>query len=170
MSERTLIVDHLKFSYDGLFNASELYQLIGGFFFEKNWDYKEKMNQEVITPSGKQVFIELEPWKSSTDYYKLITKIRMIMTDLKDVEVEHEGKTLKLNQGLVRITFDGYVLSDRWDRWTTQPFTWFLSIIFEKYLFRSHFRKLETWLKSDLDDLLNRIKTFLNTYKYTYKM
>ena len=50
MVERVLIVDHLKFSYEGLFNASELYSLISGWFFEKGWDWYEKMNDEIITP------------------------------------------------------------------------------------------------------------------------
>jgi len=168
MPERTLVVDHLKFSYEGLFNAAELYNVISTFFFEKGWDWYEKLNQEQITPEGKQVNIVFEPWKNVSDYYKLVTKIVFNLTDLKEVEVEHEGKTIRLNQGMVKITFDGYVIGDRKKKWT-KPFFWFLTVILEKYFFHEHLAKFETWIKSDIDDLLYKIKTYLNVYKYTYQ-
>jgi len=165
MAERTLVVDHLKFSYEGLFNAGELYAIMNSFFFEKNYDWHEKLNQEMITPSGKQVYIILDPWKNISDYFKLSTNIKIIMTDLKDVEVEHEGQTLKLNQGLLKITYDGYVVSDRKGRWSKKPIYWFLSIIMEKYFYRNHLEKFETWMKSDIEDLMYKIKAYLNVYK-----
>ena len=165
MAERTLVVDHLKFSYEGLFNAGELYAIMNSFFFEKNYDWHEKLNQEMITPSGKQVYIILDPWKNISDYFKLSTNIKIIMTDLKDVEVEHEGQTLKLNQGLLKITYDGYVVSDRKGRWSKKPIYWFLSIIMEKYFYRNHLEKFETWMKSDIEDLMYKKKAYLNVYK-----
>lgn len=168
MPERTLVVDHLKFSYEGLFNSSELYNLIASFFFEKGWDWQEKINQEIITAQGKQIRIVLEPWKSSSDYYKLIIAIKLHMIDVKEVEVELNGEKLRLNHGIVRITFDGYVVSDRKGKWKRKPTFWLLALILEKYFFRHHYEKFETWLKSDIDDLYSKIKNYLNVFKYTY--
>jgi len=167
--ERDLIVDHLKFSYEGLFNPAELYNLISSFFFEKGWDWYEKLNQELITPSGKQISIVLEPWKSVSDFYKLIIRVKLNMTDLKEVEVESEGTTLRLHHGSVKITFDAYVLSDRHGIWTSKPLLWLFTILSQKYWFKGHFNKMETWVKSDLDDLYTKIKGYLNTFKYTYQ-
>ena len=96
MSERTLVVDHLKLSYEGLFNASELYNIISSWFYEKGWDWYEKMNQELVTPSGKQIRWLFEPWKNISDYYKLVMAIKIHMLDVKQVEVEHEGQKIKL--------------------------------------------------------------------------
>ncbi|MBI2662278.1 hypothetical protein HYX11_02355 [Candidatus Woesearchaeota archaeon] len=169
MSERTLVVDHLKLSYEGLFNASELYNIISSWFYEKGWDWYEKMNQELVTPSGKQIRWLFEPWKNISDYYKLVMAIKIHILDVKQVEVEHEGQKIKLDHGVIRITFDGYVVSDRKGKWTNKPFTWFLSIIFEKYFFREHYSKFELWIKSDVDDLHQKIKSYLNVFKYTYQ-
>lgn len=168
MAERKLVVDHLKLGYEGLFNAGELYSVISTWFFDKNYDWYEKMNQELITPDGKQVRIILEPWKNITDFYKLVFGVKLHLTDIKDVEVEHEGKTLKLSQGVVKVTFDGYVVSDRKKQWHSKPFWWFLSIIMEKYFFQDHYKKAETWMLSDVDDLHDKIKNYLNMFKYTY--
>lgn len=169
MPERELIVDHLKFSYEGLFNPAELYNVINSWFFEKGWDWYEKMNEEQITPTGKQIYLVLEPWKSSSDFYKITIKIKLIMTDLKEVEVEQEGQTLRLHHGLVRITYDAYVIMDRFGTWTHKPLLWLFTIISQKYFFSDHFKRFQTWVESDLDDLNHKIKSYLNVYKYTYQ-
>lgn len=168
MAERKLIIDHLKFKYEGLFNLTELYEIISGWFFEKGWDWYEKINEEQVTSTGKQIRLVLEPWKSISDYHKLAVRIKVNFTDIKEVEVEHRGKKLRLNQGEIRMIFDGYVVSDRKNKWSEKPFYWFLSIIIEKYLLRSPLTRTEKWLKSDVDDLYNKIKDYLNVFKYTY--
>ena len=169
MGERYIVVDQLKFSYEGLFNLTELYTIIPSFFYDKGYDWYEKMNQELVTPKGKQIKLVFEPWKSVSDHNKIFMRIRMNMTDVKDVEVEHDKKTLQLNQGLVRITFDGYVLSDRFNRFAGNPFYWLLSVLGDKYFYRTFFRRFETWIKSDVDDIHNKIKNYLNVYKYHYQ-
>ena len=168
MAERYLVVDRLKFSYEGLFNAAELYNLIASWFYEKGWDWYEKINDEQVTPRGKQITILLEPSKSTSDYYKLQMRIRLHMVDVKDVEVDHEGKVLRLNHGLVRVTFDGYIFADRKDQWSSSPVYWFLSLIFDNYLFKKYFERMDTWIKSDIDDLHDKIKNYLNVFKYSY--
>ena len=67
MSEKFLIIDHLKLSYEGLFNAAELYNVISSFFFGKGWDWHEKLNMERVTPDGRQIYQNFYPWKSITD-------------------------------------------------------------------------------------------------------
>ena len=71
MSDRALVIDHLKFSYEGIFNATEFYALIPEFFYNRNWDWHEKLNEEIITQKGKQIKLVFEPWKSVSDYYKM---------------------------------------------------------------------------------------------------
>ncbi|NQV91650.1 hypothetical protein HQ489_04195 [Candidatus Woesearchaeota archaeon] len=169
MAERNLVIDQLKFSYEGLFNAGELTSLISSWFLEKGWDWYEKLNQEQITPEGKQIRIILEPWKSASDYYKLAVQIKLNMTNIKDVEIQKDNQLLRLDHGVIRITFNGYVVSDRFNKWHSSPFFWFLSIIFEKYFFKNHYNKFETWIKSDVEDLHDKIQNYLNVTKYTYQ-
>ena len=169
MAERHLIVDNLKFSYEGLFNSAELYNLISGWFFDKSWDWYEKINEEQVISSGKQITILLEPWKNITDYYKLVIRLKLNFIDIQDVQIEYKGENLNLNQGLIRMTYDGYVVSDRKEKWQQKPFYWFLSYVLEKYFFRQHFTKAKTWLESDIDDLHTKVKNYLNVFKYTYQ-
>lgn len=166
--ERTLIIDQLKLSYEGLLDLPELYRLIDSWFYEKGWDKYEHMNQELVTSSGRQIRIIMEPWKSISDYYKLVIKIKLHGLDIIDVEIEKDKQKVKLNQGQLRIIFDGYVVSDRQGKWNDKPFFWFLSNIFRKYFFKDYQDKAERWLSSDLDDLYQKIKSFLNVRRYNY--
>ncbi len=170
MADRTIVVNHLKFGYEGLFNVAELYELIASWFYEKGWDWYEKMNQEQITPEGKQIRVILEPWKTITDYYKITIRLKLHCVNLRDVEVEKDGKTIRLSQGQVRILIDGYVISDKEGLWTTKPFWWLFSYIIENYLFPSHLNKAKRWIESDAENLHQKIKTYLNVFKYNYQM
>jgi hypothetical protein len=168
MAERYIVVDRLKLSYEGLFNADELHSLISSFFYEKGYDWYEKMNQVIVTPSGKQIRMILEPWKNISDYYRFIVSIRINIIDLKNAEVKLDKTTVKTNQGTLNIIFNGYVISDRKNKWSEKPLFWFMSIMFEKYFFKEHYQKAETWLKSDVEDLHHKIKGYLNSFTHAY--
>jgi len=166
MVEKKLVIDQLKLSYEGLFDFSELYRLIDGFFFERGYDKVEVVNQEQVTSGGKQIRIIMEPEKGITDYFKLIVKIRLHAIDLKEIEVEKDKAKLRLNQGQLKITFDGYVISDRSGTWEKSPFFWLIRVFSDKFIFRDHYNKAEKWLVSDIEDLQQKIKSFLNLHRY----
>lgn len=169
MAERSLVINRLKYSYEGLFDASEFYNLISSYFYERGWEWYEKMNEEQVTPSGKQIRLVLRPWKDVSDYHKAEIKMKINLINIKEVEVEQSGQQLQLNQGIIKITTDAYILSDRKDKWTIteKPFYWFLALVMERYFYRNYLTKFNNWLKSDVDDLFIRIKMYLNNYKYT---
>ena len=169
MSERRIIIDQLKFSYEGLFNVDELYATIVQWFYEKGWAYYEKINQEQITPTGKHIRIVLEPWKNLSDYHREEIRIKINISDVKEVDVELDGKTLRMHQGLIKIIFDGYLKTDRKGWWSGNILTWWLMYLFDKIFMNDHFKKAETWVESDVQDIYEKIKIYLNTYNYTYR-
>ncbi len=166
MTERDIIIDQLKFQYEGLFNLEELYILITSWFHEKGYDFYERMNQEQITSSGKQIRIILEPWKGITEYYKLCLRLKIHLIDISEVDIEHNGETLNLNQGTIRIMIDAYIISDWRGKWEKKPLHWFLSVLFNKFIFNQHYNKAKNWIEQDVEDLYHQIKSFLNVFKY----
>jgi hypothetical protein len=167
--ERHIIIDHLKFTYEGLCNAPETFALIQEWFNDKGYDWVEKKNQEITTSEGKQLHMVLEPYKNISDYYKLVIKITLNFINLKSLEVEFDGKTIQSQRSTIRMMIDAYVVSDRKQQWHDKPIYWLLSQVLEKYFFKNHFRKAEIWLRSDVDDLMDKFKDYLNTYKYMYQ-
>jgi len=169
VAERYLVVDRLKFSYEGLFNVSEVYAVITNFFFDKGWDYYEKVNQELVTPSGKQFRFVIKPFKSVTDFYKIHILIKLNFFDVKEVEIEHKGQMVRMNQGLMRMMIDAHIQADRKEVWTDGGVKWFLQLIFQKYFFKQHFDQTKDWLESDVSDLYEKVRTYMNSYNYRYK-
>ncbi len=169
MTERRIVIDQLKFSYEGLFNVEELYSTIVQWFYEKGWDWQEDMNQEQVTPQGKHIRIVLSPWKNLSDFHREEMKIKIVLSNVKEVDVEFEGKTLRMHQGLIKIIFDGYLKTDRKGWWSNNIFTWWATYIFDRLLMREHFEKAVAWVESDVQDVYEKIKVYLNSYNYTYR-
>jgi hypothetical protein len=166
MSEREVIVDKVRLSYEGLFSVADFYKMIDEFFEEKNYDKRELKNIERVSPEGKYIEIELLPWKKVSDYAKNEIRVRMMMSNIKDVEVEKDGVKVKLNQGNLQIVFDAYLTTDYENRWESKPYFFFLRTIFDKYLYRPFQSGFQQGVKSDFVELRDRIKAFLNLYRF----
>ena len=166
MSEKKIVVDKLRLTYEGLFSIQDLYKLIDVWFREKGYDKKERIAHERVTPEGKYIEIEIEPWKKYTDYVKSEVKIRMIFSDIREVEVEQEGVKIILNQGKIQMVFDGYLTTDYEHRWEQKPLFFFLRTVFDKYIYRIYTEKYEHHVIEDVNQVHSQIKSFLNLYRY----
>lgn len=166
MGERYTVVDGYSLNYEGLFSVKELYKIIDGIFKELGYDKVEVNNVEVIKPEGKYVEIKLEPYKRLTDYASLSIEILIIMENVKDVEVEKGKHKMKLNQGSITMIIDGYVDTDYENRWETTPLLFFLRVIADKYIYRPFTSGYNGQCKKDVNHVVDRIKSFLNLYKY----
>jgi len=63
------------------------------------------------------------------------------------------------------IVFDGYLESDYENKWESN-FFFFLRVIFDKYIYKSHYTNYQKWLVNDVYDIHGRIQRFLNLYRY----
>jgi len=166
MAEKKLVVDQVRLNYSGLFSVTDLYQLVDNWLREYAYDKYEKKNEEIVTPAGKDIILELRPWMKITDYAKNEIRIRMFMKDVKEVEVEKDGAKIKLNQGDIQIILDGYTVTDYENRWESKPVFVFLRTVFDKYIFKFYTDRFENVLIEDVNHLHMTMKSFLNLYRY----
>ena len=166
MSEKRLIIDQLRLNYSGIFNLGELFRMVDEWFYEKGYDRWEKKNEETVTETGKRIEIELRPWKKITDYAKNEIRLRMFVDNMTDIEADKDGKKTKMNKGDIQMIFDAFLETDYENRWESKPVYYFLRTIIDKYMFRVYTGKFTGNLAADTKDLHQRIKSFLNLYKY----
>jgi len=166
MTERKIVIDTLQLNYQGLFNMNELYIVIDKWFREKGYDKYEKKNFEHVYKDGKQIEIEMEPWKKTTDYAKCIIKTNILVTNLKEVVVKKDGFNVKTNQGKILITFMGFLETDYEGRWESKAWVFFLRSLFDQYIYRVHTDKFESYVAEDTTHLYNTIKAYLNIQRY----
>ena len=168
MSERRLVVDHMRLKYEGLFDLFEFYKLIDNWFREKAFDKRELRNQEHVRPDGKYVELILMPWKKISDYARHVIRIELRVFNLKDVVIERDGNRIKANQGKVDIIIDGYLDTDHEDRWEQKPFYFFMRTLFDKFVYRTYSTQYEELLIENVSQLHTLMKSFLNLYKYQF--
>ena len=121
MSEKKIVVESQVINYEGLFNVRDLYMLIDSLTQQKGYDKVELLNSEQVFSSKKDMVILLDPYKKITDYAKLNLWIKIIMSDIQDVEIEKDGKKIKSNKGKVTIIMQGFLHTDYEHRWEQKP-------------------------------------------------
>jgi len=166
MAERDVVIERYRLTYEGLFNLLDLYTMIDEFFEDKGYDKRERKNIERVTPEGKYIEIQLEPWKKLTDYAKSVIAVRMIFSDIKEVEVEKDGVKVKMNQGKVQFVFDAFLETDYEHRWEMKPMFFFIRTIFDKYIYRSYTISFKNEVANDLNSLIVMCRSFLNLNRH----
>ncbi len=167
MSEKKLVVDHLKLNYNGLFDATGLYQYIDDWLREKGFDKREVRNREHVKPEGKFIELEMQPWKKITDYAQHTIRIEIRMMNLKEVEIQRDRHKVRLNKGKVVVTFDGFLITDYEHRWESRPLYFLMRTVFDKFIYRSYTSKFEDLLIETVNQLHTGVKSYLNLYKHT---
>lgn len=168
MAERRLVIDHMKLSYEGLFDLHELYSLINQWLKDKGFDLREQRNQEHVKPGGKYIEVELLPWKRITDYARHVIRVNIRIRDMKDAVVEQDNIRTNINKGKISVVIDGYLDTDYEDRWESKPFYFFIRTVFDKFIYRTYSTQYEELLVENVLQLLSTIKSFLNLYEYEY--
>lgn len=164
--EKKLVVRDMVLKYDGLFSVKDLYKIIDDWLKENFYDKVEKENIEYVTPEGKYIEMRLEPFRIATDYVQYRIFMKIIMRNVKEVEVEIDKKKHKLNKGEVRIKFDAYLETDFTGRWEQKPVLFFIRTLIDKYIYRLYTERFENAVEKDVTGLHTAIKSFLNLYRY----
>ena len=166
MTEKYPVVDKRTISYEGLFNASELFYTIDSWLRDNGYDKYEKKVLEKNLESGRFVQHKMEPYKKINDYVKLVIEITLTLSELKDVTIEKEGLKIALNKGKVDCSLAGVLYTDYEGRWETKPIFFFIGVLLDKFIFKTRFHYYVDTLRKDVTNLEHEIKTFLNLSRF----
>jgi len=164
--ERKIVVDHVTIAYKGLFSVRELYRLIDFWFMEKGYTKHELRADEEVREDGKHIYVGKDPYKKISDYLKYVIRCEIECNAVKEVDVEKDGRTVRLNQGECNVVITGYLVSDYEKKWEKKALFYFLRGIFDKYVWRVHTYKGESGLVDECNHLISQVKGFLNLYRY----
>ncbi|MFT4297783.1 MAG: hypothetical protein ACMXX5_01180 [Candidatus Woesearchaeota archaeon] len=165
-AQRTYLVDKHRFQFEGIFIVQDLYKLIDDYFEEKGYDKCELKNAEIVRDDGVR-FIELlfEPWKKITDYARSVIRLRVIMEEIKEIEIEKDKIKTKAHHAKALFTFDVCVDTDYEGRWEKKPIYKVIRILFDKYFFKRYTQQYYAEALDDYKMLAYQIKTYLNMHK-----
>ena len=166
MSEKKLYLDGLELNYEGLFDLKALLKTIDGLVKQRGYGKGEKRREELIRAGGREFSMELRPVKKKTDYFVLMVKMRISITNMTDVEVVKDDARTIMNKGKVNILFDAWTTTDYELRWEQKPLFYFLRNLFERGIYKFHTDRYSDELIDDTHFIYNNIKAFLNLGKF----
>lgn len=166
MAEVDFVVCKRKINYEGLFNCKELYKLMDEFFSHRGYDKSEGKHAESVNPEGKYIEMEIRYYRKMSEYVQNVVDIKLIMSDLKEVEVKKDKSKIKLNKGKVQLILDGYLETDWQGTWEKKPVYYVIRTLASKYIFGPVTGKYKAELGDTVSQFCNEISSFLNLYRY----
>ncbi|MEK6874283.1 MAG: hypothetical protein AABX52_00880 [Nanoarchaeota archaeon] len=166
MAETETIIEDRKITYDGIFSVSQLYKIIDEYFTKLGYDKVELKNTEVVKPEGKYIEIIAEPNKTVTDYARYVTNIRMIFSEIKEVDIKRDNQKERLNTGKVQLIFNAYLVTDYEGRWEDKPVYYIIRALMNKYVLQPLTNKFKAEIKTQVEQCVGNVKAFLNLYRY----
>lgn len=166
MAEDVLVVDRLKMTYEGFMNLSELHLLVTEWFSQQGYDWAEVMNQEINRSTGRDIVWIFSPDKTlSNDYYKAIIVLRFHGVDINDATVNHEGRTVTVDYGHLKIVVSAYLRLNTWGKVSEDTFTWVLARLRDSFFGKKVTDEQKEFVTKQVDDIMYRIKSYLNMFK-----
>jgi hypothetical protein len=166
MGEKNLIINHKKIEYHGIFRTDELFAALNRALQEKGYTKREKKSEELVTPSGRLLQMELRPFKPVTQYMNLMIKIHLTFDNVTETTKEISGIKHRFQEGDVMIYFDAWSMTDYEGRWGVKPLNYFLKGVIHKYLYK--FPLEEGFIRQLVGDtvyIYNQVRNLLQSYE-----
>lgn len=167
MAQRNLLVKDLTIQYEGLFDAAEMFKLIDDWFQQNGYDKNELRHVERVKEKGKQIELEIMPDKVISDYVKYEINVLVRINDLVETEIKRGNTKMKINKGVVTMTINAYLYTDKKGLWESKPMTFFLRTLFDKFLFKKYLNQFEDALTRDVQNFHSEMKAYLNLNRFT---
>jgi len=150
-----------KFKQKGIFDFKDFYAFAYDWLNGEGYNVTENVYSEEITGDSKKIEIEWVAKKKISDYFRFVIKINWMIIGLKNVEVEREGKKLKMNSGQVEVKISGVLEKDYENKWEDHPFWKFLRGVYDRYIIRSRIEQYEDKLEGEVDEFIAQCKAYL---------
>ena len=168
MAELRHIIEDQKLEYQGLVSVRDLYRMMEKWFAERRYSKQEKRNYEEVNEGYKCIDLEIEPQKKVSDYIKISLKVEIMADDVKDVDIDMDGRKETVQEGKFHITFNGYVIMDYENKWEMKPFYFFIRTVMDKFVYKGIIHRYEKMIAQHVEELAEEMKAFLNITKYKH--
>ncbi len=168
MSEKINICSRLKLQWTGIFHLEELYKKMkfwldfNGYGDEKNNFIEERYVERIKGPS-KQLEVKWIGEKLIDDYFSILFTIDFLILGLKEVEVQKEGRKIKMNSGTVIIYFNSDLVTNRQNKYKDSGF---FKKFYENVLIRSSLENHQKAAYSKIYSFHDEVKSYLELLRY----
>jgi len=150
--------------YEGIFLFKDFYKFCYEWIKEEiRMDpFNEIKYEEKIKGDEKEIVVEWEGEKELTDYFRFDTNVKFEIRPLKNIEVVQNGKKIKTNEGIIKITIKGILVRDYKGKFEMSAFNKFLRSIYEKWVIPARIEEYEGKIAGKCDEFLSQAKSYLD--------
>lgn len=149
-----------KVKHTGLFDFKSLYEFLYDDLIDEGYVPHESKYYEKDKGDVKEVEIDWSAEKKISDYFVMQIKAFWIVLNMKDVEVEKDGRKIKMQTGIVEINVQGLLIKDPNDQWEKQPWK-LLRKIYDNYIIYKRIEQYEDLVIEETVDFLNYMRSIL---------
>ena len=160
MAEKEEVIKE-KLDYAGLFDFQSFYSFSHAWFKDEGYGVTEEKYSEKVSGNKKDITVEWKITKEISDYFKLDYKVKFIVENLTDVEVEINGSKEKMNKGKITAELTGNIIKDPKSKWDKSAFSRFMRDFYNKFVIPSRITEVEGIIGGDIKNFKEELKTFL---------
>ncbi len=169
MAEKDYISPPVVIKKTLVFNQKDIYKHLKKAFKDHGYSVKESSYDEGLTDDGsKRISFSWEASKKASDYVKLA--IVMGFTSVaKDVSMKEDENEITAQKGTVELKFVSFVKKDPESEWEFQPkrpFAAFTRELYDKFVKRDDWDRLNKSLEADVAAVMDDAKLFLKLRRY----
>ncbi len=165
MVEKKTVLHELKLSYNGPVKINDFYKEVEDWIKKKGMNKELKKKMERLTPKGKKMEWTIECWKNLAHHSKEVVRLRSMFNEVKEIEVNKNGRRIKTQQADILLIFDGILETDLSEKWEQKPVFYFVRALVDKYIWKFYTEKDDGVVASDTYDLERTLKAFFNLQK-----
>ncbi|MBS3152743.1 hypothetical protein J4230_05010 [Candidatus Woesearchaeota archaeon] len=168
MPKEDAIIRGAKIKYKGTFDFNLLYRKLREWLIREKYsdpcESGEKKYSERIKPSGKQIEVVWSTSKGEEGgYFSLNIDIKFFVIDLTEIEVEKDGKKIKMDKCEVEIEFSSKLIRNANKAWDEDNLMFKL---YERYIVGDKTEQFKIELYKDTNKLMDEVKNFFNLYRF----
>ena len=170
MVEKKQVLYDLRTTYNGPFLVEDFYAEVENWIREKGFEKEPKKKMEHVTKNGKKIEWLIEAHRHLDDLHHGIVILRALFDNVKDVVIKRNGKKMRINNGDIFISIDGFIQSHiHGTFWQLKPMYYFIRGLIDHYIYNFWLFKYDGAVQSDCHDLFKRLRSFFNVQKYKYE-
>lgn len=160
-SKTEKIVPKLKISHKGLFDFTDLYEeikrwLMHSGYGDESKNFHEKKYLERIKGDSKQIESKWVARKEVTGYFANVIEISFQSVGVTDVEIEKDGRKVKLQKGKIDVSISGTLLKNK-----NKGMSPLMCSMYENFIIRDRLENYRIGLYSKVYALHDEIKKIL---------
>ena len=160
MVEKDKITEE-KVKFSGIFEFKDTYQFVYNWLVDEDYTVEEEKYSETISGDTKGIEINWKATKKVSDYFRNEIKLGWRIIGMSNVEVEKNGKKIKMNKGNIELKIVGSLSRDYMGKWDSNASMKFLRGGYDKYIIEGTMKGYNGKVFGDVSMIAEQLKAFL---------